>query len=242
MRNILFLTLLLGLIASGCDSNSQKTADTQLNPTQTQTVGDGQMGPSFKETVNTDGTYAVTVNYSGAEVATINVYDFKDQNEYLYVGVNPTGMGGYILYGGAAELYQINLDTKAVIKVFSSNTNDSFVTDVSPDDKTLAIFTGNEAGEHILSLSSITDSSDGGKFVDIDTVVPKEFDEAGDATFSPDGTQLAYQATIKFDDAHPEETALFVIDLNTGKQTEFARKNGLFDIEWQENGSPVSKL
>ncbi len=211
---------------------------------------EGAMGAEVVETINNDGSHTFVVMVSGEEVARIEkeepvdgyeayifeeTYIFEEIRDKLYVAINPTGLGGYILYGGAFELYEVDVNTKEVMVIFDPEVA-AFATDISPDGEWLVQFIRNEVGENIVSLHAIDEYKSQNGFVDVTYLVPAEFTQVGDGQFSPDGSKLAYAASIG--NPGEEETTIFVIDLDTGKQTEYQTVTGTVDVEWQSLDRP----
>lgn len=234
------LTTFLGLtLLAGCSVNSPEP--TKVPPVDPEALDpmEDNMGVTLNTTENVDGSYTFTVLSERKAVATFDkekpvdgysAYLFDEVGDKAYIAVDPTGLGGYILYSGAFELYEVNLSTGDVRQL----AYEGQATDISEDGLDFVYTTVNEKGEQLVVLAS---TQPGGEFVQYK--VPAEFDQAGDAEFSPDGSKLAYQATITGAEPNVEETAVFVIDLVTGVQTEFARQEGLFEILWQNDGSPI---
>ncbi len=198
---------------------------------------DGPMGTDVEETINEDGSYTFTVLSGGEEVAQIekekpvdgySAYILGDTYLMIYVAINPTGLGGYILYGGAFELSQVDVEAGVVKPVLF----EGLATDISRDGTKLATVVSSEAGTAIVVMEIGTGEEE-------IYSVPNEFDQVGDATFNLDGSKVAYQATITSAEPNVEETAVFVIDLTTGEQTEFDRQEGLYEITWQDNDRPI---
>ncbi|MFA4815251.1 MAG: hypothetical protein WC653_04105 [Candidatus Gracilibacteria bacterium] len=258
MKKTVFMTGLLILMAAitGCGTAENPSELSEKDDFYKETQGQGPWaGLSSEQTVNEDDSVTITVYWDGEKVSTIEksqpadgyeVVLFKQNENSAYIAVNNTGLGGYILYGGAHSLYQLDLTTKTLTPVFESEAS-AFATDVSPDNKTVAIFIANEVGEIILSTYSIEDYTDGNGYTDISYIIPAEFFQAGDAVFSPDGGKLAYAASIPPVDmgfepntgTSLEETVVYIIDLNTGKTEEFKRVEGLVDISWESGEEPT---
>ena len=187
--------------------------------------------------MNEDGTVTISVNGESREIATIekekpldgySTYVFDEAYPNIYVAVDPTGFGGYILYGGAFELYEVDVVTGNVNQLGYEGQ----ATDISEDGSHIASMSHNEKGENLITVKEVYGLDE--------TIieVAAEFGQAGDAHFNPAGTKVAYQAT-NTDEGSNEETAVFVIDLATGEQTEFARQEGLYEIVWQDNDRPI---
>lgn len=197
--------------------------------------------------MNEDGTWDITLYWDGIEMGTIKkdktgdgyqaeLIEVNDEN--AYIGVSITGLGGYILYGGAHSVYRLNLESKEITEIWYVETSTNYVTDISPEENSLVGFYINEVGETILSIVDIASLTDSDMDrVEINYIVSDEFDEAGDGQFSPDGEKLAYAVSIKGD--WEEVTALFVIDLDTGKVKEMTREKGTGQVVWLDEDTVV---
>lgn len=135
---------------------------------------------------------------------------FKRDNGYAYLGVEPVGLGGYILFGGPSEVYRA--DESSLTKVYDGSGKNGFASDVSQD-----------------KLVAIEDSSmEGGRpsvvVYDLATQksqsypVSSRYGVAGEAYFTQSDDKVTYEAAIGNPDS--EEYALYMIDLATGKQTQ----------------------
>jgi hypothetical protein len=254
MKNLLTTFVLTASLLAACNTTAPvepvTTPTDQPSPT---TSMEGSLVTS-EQTVNADGTVTIFISWKGEIVATLTkdapvdgyeVVLFDQTEKNAYIAVNPTGFGGYILYGGARTVYQINLETKAFVEVYA-NENGGFATDVSPNDSTIATFSSNEVGELILSLYSIEEYKEG-PYTDVSTVLDEKFFQAGDAVFSPDSTKVAYAATIApkgfgadvDTGTDLEKTTVFIMDLDTGKVETFKEIDGTVDITWESGDEPT---
>jgi len=86
-------------------------------------------GESFDsaQTVNEDGSITISILWDGEEIGTIekekpgdgySVELMEERGSYAYFSVNVTGLGGYILYGGAHSVYEINPAEKLLVNIF----------------------------------------------------------------------------------------------------------------------------
>lgn len=208
------------------------------------------------QTFNEDGTVSIALLWNGETIETVEGLDngeyevvlFEENEEYAYIAINYSGLGGYILYGGAHSLYQLDLRMQTVRAVFEMDQTDGigagrFVTDVSPDNTSIVVFSRNEAGQLTLETKNISDYMSANGSVDVVYLVDEEFTQAGDAVFSPDSMKLAYAASLGLGDFGEgylaEETAVFVIDFDTGIVQEIERVTGLLDITWESGEEPT---
>lgn len=250
-----FLTLVLSLtLLSACATSLDKNdiADEggedyygpDVNPVQdeepTEFVRDNSEG--IETTVNEDGTYTFAYVFNGENLGQFNMEQpadgynayllatFASDEPYKYVAVDPTGLGGYILYSGIYNIFQINTETHEVKELIF----DGYATDFDTDLQIIVSVYDSESGPVI-----IVQNFDGeNKKV---YSVPAEFDQAGDANINGIGTKVIYQATITSDES--EETAAFLIDLATDEQTEFARQEGLYDVvSWWSNDGVAPRV
>lgn len=234
-----FLTSFLALtLLTGCSVTSpEPTTVAPVDPEALDPM-EGPMGFELDSKVNDDGTYTVYLHQGPKDIATIDlekpadgysVYLFDEIGDMAYVAVDPTGLGGYILYTGAFELYEVDTLTGDVRQIVY----EGLAMDLS-DNGNLAFLKTDSDGSKEIVIQNV-ESNEFKTFP-----IGDEFDQAGDATFNFDGTKLAYQATITSAEPNVEESAVFVVDLATGEQTEFARQEGLFDIIWQDNDRPIA--
>jgi hypothetical protein len=111
----------------------------------------------------------------------------------LYFSKEPVGLGGYILFGGASNLYQIDLATKKVTEVLPPGASGAQVCldAISGDLRYLA--------DHCSQKSiSVRDLVSGGTTT---IQAPREasllFQALGSARFSPDGRRLAFALALR---------------------------------------------
>ena len=106
----------------------------------------------------------------------------------LYFSKEPMGLGGYILFGGASNLYLINISTKEVTEVIPlapSSGPQACLDAISADYRYVA--------DHCLQNTiTIRDLTSGGTTTILPPVDVTGFKFAGSARFSPDGSRLAF--------------------------------------------------
>jgi len=153
---------------------------------------------------------------------------FRTINDNMYLGVSKDGLGGYILFGGPDEIYQLDRKKNSLVKIFD---RDMFVSDISSD------------GKKLISLESYYVKYDLFTFVnvyDLDTYesesfqIPVKYKTAGNAFFSKDGKKVVYEAAVS--NPENEEFAMFVIDLATGEQKQVGGSESYEKAqEWAKN-------
>ena len=196
------------------------------------------------QTVNEDGSITISILWDGEEIGTIekekpgdgySVELMEERGSYAYFSVNVTGLGGYILYGGAHSVYEINPAEKLLVNIFEG-TPGNFVTDISGSGELVSFSgTGDELFvNHIIPAVQEDDTI-------FSYEVDGEFDAAGGGKFSPDGKKLAFAASIYGDNVNTDNeiTGLFVIDLETDTVTEITREEGTGEVVWQDNETVV---
>lgn len=164
------------------------------------------------------------VKNEGKEVARLDkisdngeeeAYIQKVTDKYAYVSVCATGFGGYIWYRFCnGDTYRVNLEAGLVeqLNVTAPATGEkleSFM-DASPNEADIA-WTGDwSKGKIYISAAIDSDAL-------LTFYVPELYSQYGDVKFSPDGKKLAYAAIAG--DPENEVSVVYVIDIETGKQT-----------------------
>ena len=113
---------------------------------------------------------------------------FSPDGQWLYFSKEPIGLGGYILFGGASNLYKINITTKEVVELIPlgpSNGPQACLDAISADFHYVA----DHCAQNAITIRAL---SSGGKT----TIQPPAdltgYKFAGSARFSPDGSRLAF--------------------------------------------------
>ncbi|MFA5792732.1 MAG: hypothetical protein WC897_02555 [Candidatus Gracilibacteria bacterium] len=250
------LVILFTFVAlNGCKKDGATQVDDNGWATDRGATVFGDANITFENT-QTDDSYVISVLMDGEKIADLNQtwpadgYDvsiFESQEDAVYIAVNPTGLGGFILYTGAQNLYRVDLVTTSVEKL----NFEGFATDISDDGASLVSFYQDETG---LKVGVYDLSKNSPELPNLPTkkvyTVSSDFFQAGEGLFSPDGKYLAYASTMAPADMGYETanttndliTAIFVIDLTKGTQVEFAREDYMVNIEGWSYGNPVYEV
>lgn len=135
---------------------------------------------------------------------------WRESGPDIYLGVTPDGLGGYYLFGGPQEVYRV--DGTSLTKVYSGKGKDSaYASDMFLPNKLFAVESTIVDGQfHTSVVVYDIDSQKSQSYP-----VPAPYKTAG-GHFSQGGSKIIYETAIGNPDA--EESAIFVIDLTTGKQ------------------------
>lgn len=190
-------------------------------------------GESFNEYV---------MKRNGAELARIvsdkcHPYVFRQTDKYIFLASDRTEKGR-VLYPGSPDIYRIDLEKNHSDHItFEMPENSVALDDISADGQ-LALFSarGLFFGGKIRSSASMV-------VVDIDTSevvhrfpVPEDYLQPGSGKFSPNGKKIAYAAgdtgSVDLEQwpsgipsgKYRDKFAVFVIDIETGQQTEVASR------------------
>jgi len=242
----LFVVLFLFVLSfAGCSSVDQEEIPVVVVPEdssdgQATVLSSSEFG--FDEVIAEDGSFTISVLRNGVAVGTIEKEAPADGYSYsvfevgmknAYIEVNPTGLGGAIYYGGAYELYKIDLETNEMTQVFFEG---DFATDVSVGEEYVVSFAGTIEGNMVAYLDPIADDEVEAVAYPVDAI----YWQAGDGKFSPGGDKLAFSVVT-------EGAALqtvYVVSLDTGKTDEYwsGSINAPEDwktIEWTDNSTPI---
>lgn len=195
----------------------------------------------------TEEEYVVDVLYEGESVGTItkevpadayDVYLMEIAGDKAFIAVDPTGLGGYILYGHAFDVYVYDFSNQT----FSELAVDS-VDDISPDGNQVAYWRTWEGTDGAVSwgiaVYDISKGMDIGGYVVNKNVFP--YDEGGNATFSPSGRNLAFELGSKGEEEGDEEHALFVGNIEIGNYVKKdSQVNEYFSMDWETNETLIS--
>jgi hypothetical protein len=107
----------------------------------------------------------------------------------LYFSKEPVGLGGYILFGGASNLYRIDVKTKEVselIPLVPSDGPQDCLDTISKDYRYVA----EHCSEDFIRIRDLTSGDSANILLPDD--FPSEYKHLGSSRFSPDGTRIAY--------------------------------------------------
>ena len=163
---------------------------------------------------------------------TADVQFLEKDGEISYYQANPSGLGGYILYSGAMNLYSYTEGQNTVECLSDKFFLGDYVTDISSDNTMtvgFALFEGPNA-EQI-----------GARVTDLETGFPKDYlvdnftvgHQAGAGIFSPDNSQMAFAVTET--DSGKENTIVYLVDLQTESMSEFSETTGAVKLSWQND-------
>lgn len=161
------------------------------------------------------------------EVAS-DVRIFKRINNNIYFGVIKDGNAKYVSFGGPQEIYKLNLVDGNFSKTFD---RDTFVSDISRDESQLASIERFYIGDEIFNYLNIYDIS---TYKAKSYQVSRACKAAGNAYFSKDGKKVAFE--VATGDEDKEKFLMFVIDLETGEQTQIGGDDSLGKAKvWAES-------
>ncbi len=114
---------------------------------------------------------------------------WSDDGKSLYFSKEPVGLGGYILYGGASNLYRIDVQTKEVseiIPLVPSDRPQVCLDSISKDYRYVA----EHCSSNFIGIRDLA-TGDTAEILLPDDLLPG-YKQLGSARFSPDGTRIAY--------------------------------------------------
>lgn len=187
------------------------------------------------------GTQFVAV--AGAKVLIIDAQDGSWEEVPLAADGDPTQLGLiHWLSGGSSvlatrggDLVTLDLVTGELSTVFAASRDWLGATSVSPDESRVALITGGQSEDCVLSDDALW-------IVDLDgsaTSNPVDACDLTDIAWSPDGTQIAYAFQDLFGDSQDDRGA-YTLDIESGESTRLTSPD-TFDIgvEWLSDGSAV---
>jgi hypothetical protein len=123
------------------------------------------------------------------EPRALTPFQFSKDASRLYYGLEPVGLGGYILFGGATNLWSYSLSDGKSAELIKDKQVGGFVCidGVSPNDKLVAYHCSGK-GIGVLDLATKKSS-----VIQLPTDL-KEVKALGNARFSPDSTRIAFAA------------------------------------------------
>ena len=253
MKKIFASLAFLSLAFSACGNSTDEVQSGGTDPVEetAPAVEDQNFDPvrdgdfTFMARV-TEGDYFVDVLYRDQKVGEffqdlpeggleVNVapgyrtYVLETTSAYAYLALEPTGLAGYLPFLGPWEVARVNLQ----VPDFKILTVNGLVEDIASDDSKVASSMEFTTG---ISVMDITQAlyPNGANVTNFQA--PDEFNHAGGATFSDDGMQLAYVALSGPDN---ESSAIYVVDLVTGTQTELIRQAGQLHITGWDGDVPT---
>jgi len=114
---------------------------------------------------------------------------FSADGNWLYFSKEPLGIGGYILFGGASNLYKINVSTKEVIDVLPTDPTEepaACLDTISQDFRYVA----EHCSQNMIRIQDL--ASGGTSTFNPPAEITTGHQLAGSARFSQDGKKLAY--------------------------------------------------
>ncbi len=209
----------------GCPSAPAKvTVATTVNE---QLIGTGSY---VQHQVMVDGEPVGSIEVSSPSI--VEILRQTDCNAYL--AVMPDGVGGYINYSIApVAFYKLSLSEGALTKL---ETNGATVNDVSADETKIVgsiLAEGMQGGVNIIYVTDVATGTAK------PYSVPGDWGVAGDETFSPDGTKIAFAVALQNPDA--EASQVMILDLVTGDFSVFSsrQENVIQHVDgWINNTTP----
>lgn len=253
MKKILFWSVCSTVLLTACANSSDTDSQTGTDPVEAtnaivedktlETTAEGDF--TFIHRLE-NGDYFVDVLYRDQKVGEFfqdlpeggleanqapgyRTYILETTSSYAYLALEPTGLVGYLPFLGPWEVARVNLK-EPDFKILTVN---GLVEDVASDDSKVASTIEFTTG---ISVMDITQAlyPNGANVTNFQA--PDEFNHAGNALFSDDGTQLAYVALSGPDN---ESSAIYVVDLVPGTQTELIRQAGQLHITGWDGDVPT---
>jgi hypothetical protein len=178
----------------------------------------------------------LVVLYDGKEVieTTITIGDYSsayvvgtdEENGYVYIAIEPDGMGGYILFSGDMWVSRIDISDWSYMQMFSSG----YMTDISIEHQKMVV---RDSVSSTLMIS----------IIDLETweknsySIDSQYGQAGNAYLSPDGTKVAYAVAVG--DPSDEYGAVYLIDMEENTHVEYApHARGVYKVSgWADNNT-----
>jgi hypothetical protein len=247
------LTLLLvgiTLVGAGCNSGcGRKISPFKSDQTVSSTPSDALSNPPNNQTVSSpitieripaalsEAPQKFIIKNEGALIKEIiprqdtpfTMRVFKQTDKYVYIAGYREGLGGYILFeADPTVLYQVKLENNEIVDLSSGS--GLVVEDIFKDDLI--------AWADILHKKIVVRRINGN--FQLETKVLVKYTQFGNVHFSPDGKKFAYAAALGNPDK--EAGAVFVVDIDTGKQVLIAETkelNRYFEISGWKNNDEV---
>jgi len=229
---IIILLVIIGVVAGGLayyyffntSTDDQNPIKQKTIPTKNRVTIELEQGKIISEpfwrydatsTIKVDGKAVAQITSENGQPVKL----FRETSKNAYFLTQSSGVGGYILYDIGGLLYKLDLNTLK-LKAIPGGQNISVFNDVSHDEELLA-WTGD---------NTVLITNDSLKIKN-SFPVDKKYEQFGAVKFSPDDTKIAYSASIGYPDEN-ERTAIFVVDIISGKQTKIAETTT--HLEWIE--------
>ncbi len=135
-----------------------------------------------------DGVDAIKVAELSAPEGTYLVpFRFSADGQRLYYSQEPSGLGGYIVYGGFSSLFVYNQADNTSKELIPFSLTAVCIDDLSPDERLVAHHCAEDNGTSIVDLQAGTITS-----IALPPEVASEVRVTGSGRFSPDSQRLAY--------------------------------------------------
>ncbi|MCA1553021.1 MAG: hypothetical protein LC737_01450, partial [Chloroflexi bacterium] len=171
-----------------------------------------------------------------AEPRVYRVEKFSRDDQRIFFGKEPTGLGGYILFGGLTSLWTVNVADGKATEVISEKAAGGFICiDAISPDETRAATHCNRKGITVVSLKEPTTGAQ--------TITPPsnvQFQQIGNATFSPDSARVTF--AVARGNPDNEQGWVFVSDGLSGNAKQIAQsqaKNWYSVVAWPDPNTIV---
>ncbi|MDD4289662.1 MAG: hypothetical protein PHH83_00090 [Patescibacteria group bacterium] len=139
----------------------------------------------------------------------------KTTSKYIYIGIKPEGVGGYILYGKYVALFRVNLENSKSESIFGSNGDALAVTDIdfSSDNKLIVYKVKSDNNDEFVvkNLETLKDTK-------YKLPVSGSDMQFGNFKFSPDASKIAIAIGYGPDKEHG---SVYTINLSDKKFTSY---------------------
>lgn len=114
-------------------------------------------------------------------------FRFSADGQRLYYSQEPSGLGGYILFGGISSLFVYNQADNTSKELLPTSMGAICIDDLSPDEQLVAHHCGTGGGTSVQDLQTGATTS-----IALPPELASEVGATGSARFSPDGKRLAF--------------------------------------------------
>ena len=215
---------------------NEQTANSDTCPTTAPVVSFFDSQDKTRHLVVLDSKPVGTIGDGATVESEANLYRQSACNAWIVASA--TGRGGYILYSGEDQLYRLNFLDMTLTRV----NFDGFLTDISVDEKTIVSVSTVDGTDGSHPSIEVTDVATG---MHVQNIVPDPYNDAGSAKFSPDGMRIAYGAVERDAESNdPIKRAVYIIDLDTGKQTlgpeaDLPEGSAVYITGWTDEQTPI---